>query len=481
MKRVCLLILVFASLVARPVAAQSSDVAHLVTNLILRGIQLPGADSPGNPHAGHFTLGDPTLGGSQQGSVPDAGAIGAVVSFNDRFRNQITNYPLGTSAGGFNFILDPSTGTYSRATTGFGPSFSERATTIGHRKVGFSFNYQHSGFDTFGGEELGDGSISFFLPHTDCCPAADPHPASPGTPFFEGDLIQAQLHLKAKADTYAFFGTYGVTNNFDVGIVAPIVHVSLDASIHATIIRLSTASASTTIHTFVQGQDVSVKDFFPDASQQTSATGIGDIVLRGKYRLPLQGTAKIAAALDLRLPTGDEDNLLGAGTTQAKIYGIVSAGKDKWASHLNLGFTVSGTGDRPTEFGVQTLGVSDEFNLTGGFEYVAHPKLTVSADFIQRTLFDAGKVDLAAQSYQFKVATDAATDPFRVSTVNPITNQPYNQLTLTSGNLNQALGAVGAKVNVGPNFLVTGNVLFPFTNGGLRDRSSFSFGIDYTF
>src|SRR6185436_18733550 len=98
MKRVSLLVFAAALLLARPVTAQSNEgVAHLVTNLILNGIQLPGADSPGNPHAGHFTLGDPTLGGSQAGSIPDAGAIGAVVSFNDRFRNQITNYPLGTS------------------------------------------------------------------------------------------------------------------------------------------------------------------------------------------------------------------------------------------------------------------------------------------------------------------------------------------------------------------------------------------------
>ena len=54
-----------ALLVPSPLHAQSDGLANLVSDLILKGITLPGADNPGRPHAGHFTLGNPTFGGSQ--------------------------------------------------------------------------------------------------------------------------------------------------------------------------------------------------------------------------------------------------------------------------------------------------------------------------------------------------------------------------------------------------------------------------------
>ena len=52
-----------------PLQAQAHEhgLAQLVPNLILTDIVLPEAGAPGNPHAGHFTLGNPTFGGSQAG------------------------------------------------------------------------------------------------------------------------------------------------------------------------------------------------------------------------------------------------------------------------------------------------------------------------------------------------------------------------------------------------------------------------------
>src|SRR5688500_8750871 len=68
----CGLALALAAM-ALPLHAQSNDegLANLVPNLILNGITLPGADNPGRPHAGHFTLGNPTFGGSQPASQVD--------------------------------------------------------------------------------------------------------------------------------------------------------------------------------------------------------------------------------------------------------------------------------------------------------------------------------------------------------------------------------------------------------------------------
>ena len=54
-------------------------------------------------------------------------------------------------------------------------------------------------------------------------------------------------------------------------------------------------------------------------------------------------------------------------------------------------------------------------------------------------------------------------------------------LTTESGNLNLLLGSVGLKVNPVGNLLLVGNVLFSIGTGGLQDKVTPVFGIDYTF
>ncbi len=460
-------------------SAQSSgsgDVANLLTDLILRGIVLPGGDLPGNPHAGHFTLLNPTFGGSQAASIPSEAAIRAVLAFNDRMTSQFANFPLGSSTGGFSFTFDESAGTYTRGSNSFGPAFSERSRTIGRKKLSAGFNYQHSSFDTFGDVELGDGSLTFFLPHTDCCSPAAPPPSS-NVPGLEGDIMQAALVLKATTDTFVFLANYGVTDKLDIGVALPIIRVDLDATVQATIIRLATADTPN-VHTFAQGANQTRSDFSGDAS----AAGIGDILLRSKYNIVQNGETGFAVAIDLRLPTGDEDDLLGLGAFQSKIFRVLSAGNDRFATHANLGFTLSGTGDVEPIAGFQPLGVSDEFNYSGGVQWVAHPRITVIGDILGRTLIDAGQVEEATQTFQYRAgAGSAGTVPLQTSSMNPLTGQPYSQLALSDGNLNLILGAIGAKVNLAPNLLISGNVLFPFTKGGLRDTLTFAFGLDYAF
>lgn len=479
MKKSLCVWLAIAALAPVSLSAQTADegLAHLVPNLLLQGIRLPGAEDPGAPHAGHFTLGNPTLG-SQPGSLADPGAIAAVSVFGDRLRAQFGNVPLGSSTGGFTYSFDESSGLYTRTSESFGPSFTERAATIGRRKLSLGFNYQHASFDTFSGEDLRDGSITFFLPHTDCC-SPDARPPSPQNPGFESDVMQAALRLQATTDTVALFANYGLTERLDIGVAIPITRVDLEANVQATIVRLSSAG-NPRVHTFVQGEDVIGATF----TSEGSATGIGDIVLRTKYNFLQAGNTGVAAALDLRLPTGEADDLLGVGATQAKVFLVLSTGTGRVLPHVNVGFTVSGEGDAEAQallepFGVS--GVSDEFNYAGGVEIVAHPRLTLLADLLGRTLFDAGQIELETKTFAFSPVIGPSTAPLLTSRINPVTGQPYRQLALRSGNLSLAFGAVGLKFNAGTNLLVTGSVLFPFTDAGLRDRLAFALGVDYAF
>jgi Putative MetA-pathway of phenol degradation len=474
MKRMLPWCLMAAALaVPTPLHAQSDGLANLVSDLILEGITLPGADAPGRPHAGHFALGNPTLGGSQPASRPDAQSIAAVEAFADRLRSQFANFPLGSSTGGFTFSFDERSGVYTRNTQSFGPAFTERAMTVGRKKLSLGFNYQHSSFDTFAGEELRDGSISFYLPHTDCC-AAPPSAQNPG---FESDIMQADLVLQATTDTFAMFLNYGLTDYFDVGVAVPFTRVDLEADIHAHILRLSTVDSSR-VHTFAEGQDVSEHTF----TSNGSATGIGDIVVRTKYNFLRSPKAGLAAALDLRLPTGDENELLGIGTTQAEFFAILSSTNGQLSPHVNIGFTISGEGPRPATLQYEPLGVSDEFNFSGGVEWVPHPKLTVIGDFLGRTLFDAGSIELESRTFPFRVGSSADLNtPLQTSSINPNSGEPYRQLELKTGNLSQMLGALGFKYNVAPNMLFMTNFLFPLNSSGLNDRLTLALGIDYAF
>jgi hypothetical protein len=457
--------------------SSSGGLANLVPDLILRGILLPGGENPGTPHGGHFTLGNPTAGDSQPASQADEGTIRAVAQFSERFRAQFAAFPLGSSTGGFTFSFDERAGIYSRNTDSFGPAFGERAMTIGRRKLSVGANYQHTGFDTFAGENLRDGSIKFYLPHTDCCSGAFP-PPSENNPGMEGDIMQADLVVDASIDTLAFFANYGVSDRVDVGVAIPISRVDLEAELHAHIIRLSSADNSR-VHTFVQGEDVSERIF----RQSGSATGIGDILLRTKYNFLRRENVGVAAAMDLRLPTGNEDDLLGTGTTQAKLFGIVSSTRGRFSTHVNAGVTISGHGSDEMMYGVEPLGVSDEFNYYGAVELAAHPRLTLLGELLGRTQFDAGKIDLETRTFAYRVGSGVgASAPEVTSTINPITEEPYRQLALQAeNNLSILLGSAGLKFNASTNLLVAGHVLFPINNAGLRDRLTFAIGLDYAF
>ena len=198
---------------ATPAGAQTLDnsLADLLARIILRDVTLPNPES--DPHAVHFS---PIEADDLTNPV-----VGIVQAFNTQLATQFATFPLGTSTGGFTYALDESLGTFTRSSGSFGPAFSERALTIGQGRLSLGFNYQHTRYNDFEGQDLDDGSIKFYLRHEDCCSVDPMRP--PGfrvvetpdgtrlTPAFEGDVIEAALALEATTDTFAMVANYGVT------------------------------------------------------------------------------------------------------------------------------------------------------------------------------------------------------------------------------------------------------------------------------
>jgi hypothetical protein len=448
------------------------NLSALLPELILREVRLPTPTTPGLSHSAHFS---PFTVAELQNP-----AVAIVGGFNRLMVAQLSTFPIGSSSGGFSYAFDPTLGTLRRASSSFGPLFAERAATLGRGRMSAGFNYQHASYNKFEGSNLDDGSIKFYLRHQECCTTSGPAvPPFFGVveqpdntllnPFFEGDLIEAALSLDVSTDVVSVFGNYGLTDRWDVGLAVPFVHVDMDATVLATIRRLATA-ANPNIHTFVAGQDVSQSTF----QSSGSATGIGDIELRTKYRLFDFGAGGgLAAAADIRFPTGNEDDLLG-GSSQVKLFLVESGGTNRITQHVNIGYTISSSDDVATSTAQPgtTPSFPDEFNYAAGVEFVAAPRVTVIADIVGRNLRNAGRLDLVTKTFQFQPPGNPAP---------PVATMQFDEFEPRPGNLNLLYGTAGVKVNPKGNLLISASVLFPLTDSGLKNRLTTIIGMDYAF
>ena len=462
-------------------SAQKEPLSRVLFDLLLESVimQSTAATVAGNPHDAHY--------------IPGLSQNAAPFELNKALVSQLSTFPIGSSSGGFTYNVDPATGAITPASSSFGPSFAERPLTIGRGKFNAGFNYQHAAYNSFEGVDLDDGSIKFLLRHNNCCPATNnsPKDITDLMPFFEGDLAETALSLDLKTDTFTFAGNYGITNNLDVGVVVPFVRVDLQASTRSTIIRLSTGSSGpgdpdpNNIHSW-DGRGATIREL---PARGGSATGLGDLLFRAKYAFLKTETGGVAAGVDLRLPTGDEEDLLGSGATQTRLLFIGAGQMGNISPHVNFGYTFSSGQlsttlndlDVPTIPGSQVLSdlspsgvgldVPDELNYTFGLDYAATPAVTVAFDVIGRTLRNIHRFEVSDTSFRFLRANEAQP---RTAT--------YSQLDLAEGtNLNLLLGAVGVKVNVGGTLLLTASVLFPITDNGLRPQVTPVFGFDYGF
>ena len=366
-----------------------------------------------------------------------------VTNVSQQIGSQISNFPLGSSSGGFTYSYDASLGTFSRSTQTFGPAFAERAATNGKGKFSFGFNYLHNSYNTLDGKDLTNGDIKFDLLH------------QPIGNYVEGDVIEAALSMDLKSDTAAFLFSYGVNDRLDIGLAVPVVHVSMDLTYHATILDFSTHATVPPPHRFANGTKTD------DFSASGSASGIGDVVVRGKYAVFRNGPQGLAVGIDLRLPTGDDQNMLGSGTAQTKIFLIGSSAiGDKIAPHVNIGFTASGN----------SATVSNQVNYVGGVEYGLSPKVTIVGDIIGQTLTSTLQLQDALLPHSFR---DGPSGPIQSTTLQTISEK--------TGSLTTALGTIGVKANPWRNFLISAHVLFPLNQSGLRSGITPVIGFDYAF
>ena len=391
--------------------------------------------------------------GHQAHFVSQPNAQETLRQLNRGIASQISTFPLGSSAASFTYTVDPALGVYNRSTESFGPIFGERAITAGKGKFSFGVNYVDATYDKFEGQDLDNNDIQLYLIHQD--------PAGDGrlSPWFEGDIIRADLNIELEQQTAALFANYGITDRLDIGVALPFQHLRLDARIRTTIEHLATQPDPFVVHEFPNGGGDS-----SEFQQSGTSSGIGDVVVRSKYNFLRSSSWGMAGALDLRLPTGNADDLLGSGATQVKLAMIAAKSSGRFTPRAGAGYTFSSGG-------ADFLGeLPDEVSYAAGFDAVLHPRVTLTADFLGRTLLDADRLVEREREFDF----DQRIDP---------TVRSVERLTPVSekGNLNLFLISAGVKVNAVGHLLFVGNVLFGVGNEGLQDKVTPSFGLEYSF
>lgn len=366
--------------------------------------------------------------------------------FGTALTGQIVSLPLPAPASGFTYQFDPGLGVFTRSTTSFGPILAERADTIGARRVTLGFAYQRLAFDSI--ENIDLRSVPAVFTHDD-------------SQLLGGreDVITTVNTIESEVTRSAAFLTYGVTNNLDVSIAIPFISSDIVVTSDATIRRLGTRIPQ--IH-FFRAADDSIGDrrLFTAFGH---ASGPGDITVRLKQALRKGQTHGLALGLDLRLPTGDERELLGTGAPAVQPFAAWSATYGTLSPHINLGYQWNGSsilgGD--LDSGVAE-DLPDVVVYALGAVVAVHPRVTFALDVLGRYIIDSPRVRL---------------DEFHAldgRTVLP-------NITFDTGSINELSSAAGLKINVAGRLLVNTNLLVRLNSGGLRDKISPLVGIEYAF
>ena len=366
--------------------------------------------------------------------------------FNVAFVSQLTALPLPSPAAGFTYAFDPSTGTFRRTTRSFGPILAERAETIGRGRLSVGFNYQYFSFDSLDDVDL--SSVPAVFTHDD-------YQLGGG----RLDVVTTTNTIEASLAQWTGAITYGLTDRIDVSLAVPVVRTTLSVLSNAEIQRIGTVDPA--IHFF---QDDTAPGGFGDLKQfaaSGSATGISDLVLRVKGNLLREGTRALALGLDVRLPTGDEKDLLGSGAVGVKPFAVFSTALGRLAPRANLAYQWNGESILANDVRSNTKGsLPNILTYVVGTDVGVSERFSLALDVLGQHVFDAPL--LSAQTF-------TSIDP---------SHQTFEDIGFRTGSIDAVSGSTGLKINIAPHILANFNLRFHIAGGGLRDRLTPLVGIE---
>jgi hypothetical protein len=324
----------------------------------------------------------------------------------------IATLPVSSSSSGFTYRMNATLGTIERASETFGPSFIERALTSGFGQASFGLMTQYARFTSLDGRKLRSGELT-----TTANQFTDER-----APF---DVETLTLAISTRTATA--FGNFGLTERIDLGVMVPLVSMSIDGT------RLNSYRGLTLLQ----------------ASAEANTVGLSDIAVRSKVRLTPDGPTAVAAGVEVRLPTGREEDLLGAGELATRFMGMVSTESGPASFHGNFTYGVGGIG-REVTYG-------------GAVAVAAMPQVTVIGEVLARHVDGIQRV------------TEVVAPHPRIRDVTTM------RLVPAGGDQTAAFAVAGMKWNVGSTWLLHANVMVPLTQSGLTSPITPSVSMEYSF
>ena len=279
-----------------------------------------------------------------------------IQNLNSELNSEKGSFPVSSTGGGFTFQYDSELEVFTRTTDSLGPIFAERATTLGEKKINFGFSYTYIDYSKLQGKDLHNLKSIVFLDQKQK----------------DKNLLQLDFDVNVKSNLFSFYGTYGITDRWDISVLVPVLQVQFDVDSTARILN----------RTREKGQGGKILGYSFDSGETIgdsvsgASTGIGDIFLRSKYNLFTSEWIDFTPALDVKLQTGNEDELLGTGRTSIKPFLVFSKSITRFTPHFNVGY----------EFNSGSEG-QDRIVYTTGADYgfgKGNNHFSVSSDFIGR-------------------------------------------------------------------------------------------------
>jgi hypothetical protein len=405
---------------------------------------------------------------------------------NEAVGIQVSQLPIASPSSGITFTYDPALKTFAPSTEeSLGPILGERASTIGRNKLYVAFSFQYFNFNSIDGQNT--SNIPAVLRHQPF-PGGTPCPnqtgltgSYAGNPCFVRDFVQTTNNIHLTVHQYTLYATYGISRHFDVSVAVPILDVNLKVTSNATINQNSFTAAGGAFHQFnpaIVPGCTATPCLNATFTSSGTASGIGDVDLRGKYELYHGEHLGFAAGVDIRLPTGDEQNLLGSGAVGVRPFGVISYGA-RVSPHAEIGYEVNGKSILAGDFVGPTAtnakgGLPDRFVYIVGADASIVKRLTASFDIYGQRLF--GVPQLFSNPY-----TDLGKcSDFNCTTLTPGTTHPDLGVH-TSTDYNITSASVGLKYRPFSHLVVTGNALIKLDDGGLRSTVVPLVGVSYSF
>jgi len=365
--------------------------------------------------------------------------------FNVALATQLASVPLPSPASGFTYEFDPELGIFNRSTVSFGPIFTERAETIGSKRFSTGLTFQQFNFDTIEGVDL------------DNVPAVFTHDG------FElgggrADIVTTTNAIDARVSQLTAFLTYGLSDSLDVSLALPLVSTDLTVISDSVVRRIGTTNPET--HFFNTSSDeVGDRRIFTAFG---SATGIGDVTIRVKQTIKKSSWGAMALAVDVRLPTGDEKQLLGSGAPGVKPFLIWSNSYGIVSPHVNAGYEWNGSSilAGSPETG-ESGDLPDRGLLALGVDLGVSSRFTLAFDLLGQWFIDSPQLvrqDFVAQN-----------------------GEVFPDIRFRTATFSEWSGAIGFKLNLVNELLLDANVLFSLNDNGLRTKITPMLGVEYAF